>query len=124
MSEKAAKAASDEATGKKRVLTIGEGDEAVTVEIPRKFKRLKFIRALRAGDTPGALDAIWPPTPLTDDKGEPIMGPLGPLVTPHPEAAKLEDVDLDEDELGQVMELIADVLGVQTEGNSSASPTS
>jgi hypothetical protein len=121
--DKAAETANAEANGLKRVLTLGEGEDAVTVEIPRKFKRLKFLRALRQGDTAGALDAIWPPTLITDDKGEPLMGPLGPLVTPHPEVARLEDADLDDEELERVMEALASVLGVQSAGNSSASPS-
>lgn len=122
----AAEAADAEANGVRRVLTIGDGDDAVTVEIPRKFKRLKFLRALRSGNTPGALDAIWPPTPIRDPAtGEPLVTPLGePLVRPHPEAEKLEDADLSEEELGQVIELIAGALGVETAGNSPASPTS
>jgi hypothetical protein len=114
----AAEASEAEAVERVRVLSIGEGDGAVTVQVPRKFKRLKFMRALRAGDMAGALDAIWPPTPILDAQGEPVMGPLGPLVTPHPEAARLEDADLDEEEFQQVFTLLASAMGVETEGNS------
>lgn len=122
----AAETAEAEANGEQvRVLRIGEGDDQVIVEIPRKFKRLKFLRALRTGDTAGALDAIWPPTPIIDPStGQPATTPLGPLVTPHPEVAKIEDADLTEEELGAVMEALGKALGTGSSGNSQPSPSS
>lgn len=122
---KTAEAADAEANGVRRVLTIGEGDDAITIEIPRKFKRLRFVRRLRSGDIGGALDAIWPPTPVVDEKGKPVLDLLGqPVSEPHPEVAKLEDADLTDEEFDQVMEALGSALGVQSAGNSSASPSS
>lgn len=111
--EVAAKAAHAEAEGRVKVLTIGEGDDQIVLEIPRKWKRFKFMRALKRGDIAGAVDAIWPPT--VGEDGEEV---------PHPSVAKLEEADLEDDEFDGVLEVLAKSLGGTSAGNSQASPIS
>ena len=66
---KAVQAAADEGEGRPRTLTFGQGEDAVTVEVPRKWKRFKFMRAMARGDVAGCLDSIWPPTKGKDGEG-------------------------------------------------------
>lgn len=115
MSETQAKAVADEATKALRTLTLGEGGDAVTVEIPRKWKRFKFLRALNRGDIPTALEAIWQPT-VTVVAGETVT-------TDHPSITLLEESDLTQEDFDSAMEQIAEALGGTSGGNSPASPT-
>lgn len=108
----AAEAAEAEATGRRKTVTFGDGDDAITLEIPRKWKRFKFLRALGRGDIGAALEAIWQPIP--DEKGE---------LQTHPSVLALEEVDIDEDDFKIVLEALGEALGGTDAGNSSRSQT-
>lgn len=105
--DRAAQALVAEATGKTRTVTFGAGESALTVQIPRKWKRFKFLRAISSGDIWRALEAVWPPVKGAD----------------NPVLAQLEGLDLEEDEFADAIEQIADALGGTGSGNSEASPS-
>jgi hypothetical protein len=111
---KAVQAAADEGEGRPRTLTFGQGEDAVTVEVPRKWKRFKFMRAMARGDVAGCLDSIWPPTKGKDALGQDVD-------EPHPVVAQIEDLDLDDEEFLAAFEGLADALGGTSAGNSSSS---
>lgn len=115
--EKAAvEAAEAEATGKARTITFGEGEDARTFDLPRKWKRFKFMRALGRGDIAGCLDSIWPPSKAKD----PITGQM--VDKPHPVVEEIEDLDIDEDDFERAFEALGNALGGTSAGNSSSSP--
>jgi len=107
-------AAADEGEKRPRTLTFGEGEGALTVEVPRKWKRFKFMRAMARGDVAGCLDSIWPPTKGKDALGQDVD-------EPHPVVAQIEDLDLDDEEFLAAFEGLADALGGTSAGNSSSS---
>lgn len=109
-----AKAAAEEGAKKPKTITFGEGDDALTVEVPRKWKRFKFMRALARGDVAACLDAIWPPS-----KGKDALGQ--PTEEPHPIVAQVEDLDLDDDEFIAAFEQLGQAMGGTSLGNSSSS---
>lgn len=109
----AVEALKDETAKTPRTITIGDGDDALTLEIPRKFKRFKFMRALSAGDMGRALSAIWQPT--IGEDGEPVD---------HPALEAMDDLELDDDEFNAAMEAIGRAVGGADTGNSGSSPTS
>jgi hypothetical protein len=112
----AVEAAEAEATGKDRTITFGEGDEAATFDLPRKWKRFKFMRALRRGDISGCLDAIWPPSQEKD----PMTGEM--VDKPHEVVEQIENLDIGEDDFEAAFEALGNALGGTTAGNSSSSP--
>ncbi len=87
-------------------VTFGSGEDAVTVELPRKWKRLKLLKAMKYTDIWGALEAIWPPV---DGEQNPVLD-------------QLEEADLDDDDLVAGIEQLGQALGGTSSGNSSASP--
>lgn len=118
----AVEAAVAEAAGTPRAILLG----GRLIEIPRKFKRFKFMRGLSSGDIGRCLEAIWQPVPVVDDGGvqkkDPITGDL--MFTEHPTILLLDDLDLDEDEFNQAMERIGAAVAGASLGNSSTSPAS
>lgn len=90
----AAEKVAEESTGNKRVLSIGDDFSA---EIPRKFKRFKFMRAMSRGDLWAALEAVWPGT--EDEDGNYVNEVLD----------RLENMDVDEDELLAVVEALGKI---------------
>lgn len=115
-------AAEAEAQQTPRTITLG----GETFDIPRKFKRFKFMRGLSSGDIGRCLEAIWQPVPVLDDRGvqekDPITGL--PRVTDHPTILRLDDLDLDEVEFNAAMEAIGAAVAGASLGNSSTSPAS
>ncbi|WP_395109780.1 hypothetical protein [Actinomadura sp. SCN-SB] len=111
----AARAAAAEGDSKPRTITFGDGEDALTVELPRKFKRFKFMRAMARGDVAGCLDAIWPPSKGRDALGQDID-------EPHPTVAQIEDLELDHEEFLDAFEQIGQHFGGTNLGNSSSSP--
>jgi hypothetical protein len=105
-----ATAAADEAGKGPKTLTFGEGEDALTVDVPRKWKRFKFMRAMARGDVAGCLDAIWPPSKGRDALGQEID-------EPHPTVAQIEDLELDDEEFLAAFEGLADALGGTSAGN-------
>lgn len=115
--EKAAvEAAEAEAAGKDRSITFGEGDSAVTFELPRKWKRFKFSRALARGDIAACLDSIWPPSREED----PVTGQM--VDKPHPVVEQIEELDVDGDEFTAALDRLGHALAGTSAGNSSSSP--
>lgn len=112
----AVKAAEAEATGKARTITFGEGDDARTFELPRKWKRFKFMRAIARGDMAACLDSIWPPSKEKD----PLTGQ--DVDKPHPVVEQIEDLDIDEDDFERAFEALGEALGGTSAGNSNSSP--
>lgn len=90
-----AKAIATEVAGKVRTVTFGSGDDALVLDIPRKWKRFKFMRAINSGDLMGALEAVFGLDRL----------------------AEIEDIDVDEDEFGQALEVLGKALGGEDLGN-------
>lgn len=107
--EVAAKAAADESASNRYQLTIGDDFSA---EIPRKFKRFKFMRAMSRGDMWAALEAVWPNE--TDDKGNEV----------NPVLDQLAELDVDEDELLTVVEALGNSLAGTSGKNLPTSPRS
>lgn len=109
MSDKsvAASAVAGEAAGSKYVLTIGDDFSA---EIPRKFKRFKFMRAMASGDLWLALQAVWPDT--EDADGDKV---------PNPVLVELENLDVDDDEMATAIEALGNTLIGSTAKNSKSS---
>lgn len=92
----AAKAASDEATGKTRIFvwkyTDDDGnDQELTLTIPRKYKRFKFSRKLATGDVMGALETVF-----KNQKDA---------------VAQIEEIEMDDDEFELFMERLGEALG-------------
>lgn len=98
--------AGDEAKRREIVFHEGEDDE-LRIELPRKWKRFKFIRALTRGDVFAALESIWPPS--ENDKGEPIDNPV---------LIQLEELDITDEEFEDALQQVAEALGGVTLGNS------
>lgn len=94
---RAAKAASDEATGKSRVFTWkytveNDGvteDRQLELVIPKKYKRFKFARKLASGDVMSALELVFGADAVSD----------------------LEDLEMDDDEFDLFMERLGEALG-------------
>lgn len=80
----------------------------VDLVLPRKWKRFKFMRRLRSGDLWGALEAIWPPAKDENDEEE-----------IHPELAKLEELEVDEDEFRLTIERLGETLMGEGAGKNS-----
>lgn len=79
-----------------RRVTFGAGEEAVTLDIPRKWKRFKFMRRLNSGDMVGALECVFGVEAVE----------------------QLDELDLTEDEFTDSLEVIAKALGGVSMGNS------
>lgn len=92
----AAEAVAAEAEKSPKDVTFGTGEDALTLTIPRKWKRFKFMRALSRGDVAVAMEAVF-----------------GPDM-----AALLEEIEMTEDEFTEAMETIAKAIGGVTVGNS------
>lgn len=92
----AAEAAANEVDDGPRTVTFGTGEKAVTLDIPRKWKRFKFMRRVNAGDIIGALEVVF---------GEECV-------------EQLDDLDVTEQEFTDAIETVAKALGGVTVGNS------
>ena len=90
-----AKDLANEAEKTPRTITIGEGDDAVTLTVPEKWKRLKFLRCVNESDTYGALVAAF-----GDDQ-----------------VVLLEDLDLSRDEFDTTIERLLEALSGMSAGN-------
>lgn len=120
----AAAAVQAEAEPGPRTMAFGSGEDAIVVEIPRKMKRMKFMRAMTRNDIGAALDAIWPPLPVLKD-GTHQKDPLGNLMyEDHPTVVLLDDLDMTEDEFNDAMEKLGMAVAGVTPGNSEPSPSS
>ena len=112
----AAEAAHDEGVDAARTITFGSGDEAATFELPRKWKRFKFMRAMARGDIAGCLDSIWPPSKEKD----PLTGQM--VDKPHPIVEQIENLDIDDDDFAAAFERLGEAVGGTSAGNSDSSP--
>lgn len=81
---------------KRKTVTFGTGDDAITLDIPRRWKRFKFMRRINGGDMIGALECVF---------GADMV-------------ELLDELDLTEDEFTESLEEIASALGGVTVGNS------
>jgi hypothetical protein len=91
-----------EVEGREKLITFGSGADAVTLVVPRKWQRFKFLRRINAGDIIGALEAVFGPE----------------------QVERLDEIDIDPDEFSAVLESLGESLGGTSGGNSQASPTS
>lgn len=120
--EAAVQASEDEARRKPpKVFQVGEDIQLI---LPHRWKRAKFLKAMHRGDLWGAFASIWPDVPVweKDDEGneirDPETGERKPVLDrdgeqemeTHPELAKLEDVDMDEDEFQLLLERLGETL--------------
>lgn len=112
----AAEAAADEGTGAARTITFGSGDDAVSFEVPRKWKRFKFMRALARNDMAGCLDSIWPPSKEKDR----LTGEM--VEVPHPIVAEIEELEITDEDFQAAFEALGHALGGTSAGNSESSP--
>lgn len=87
----AAEAAEAEANGSRRTFQIGD----VVLDVPRKWKRMKFLRLLNSGDLWGAMAIVF---------GE-------------EQVELLEDIELDGEEFQGIAERLGEILGGTTSGN-------
>lgn len=91
MTKSALKAVEDEAAGTDRTFQVGD----VTLNVPRKWKRMKFLRLLNSGDMWGAMTVVFGAE----------------------QVAQLDDVELDADEFQNLAERLGEVLGGTSAGN-------
>ncbi len=120
--EAAVQASHDEAHRKPpKIFQVGDD---ISLVLPTKWKRAKFLKAMHSGDIWGALASIWPDVPVweKDDNGnevrDPETGDRKPVLDrdgeqekeTHPELAKLEEVDMDEDEFQLLLERLGETL--------------
>lgn len=109
--EAPAEAIAAEVAGKTpRTLTFGEGEGAVELEIPRKWKRFKFMRSLARGDISAALESVWLPIKSRDEDGNEV-------VSENPALAVLEELEIDETEFETALERLAEALSGTSAGN-------
>lgn len=85
----------NEAANAAQTVTFGSGDDAVTLIVPKKWKRFKLLRAINSGDILGALEAAFGAE----------------------QVALLDDVDVDESEFLTALESLALALGGTSQGN-------
>jgi hypothetical protein len=85
-----------EAEGGPREVHFGDEDDGVTLVIPRKWKRFKFMRAINRGDVTTALEAVF---------GAEAVVPL-------------DEIDVTEEQFTAALEKIAESLGGVEVGNS------
>lgn len=121
--EAAVQASEDEAHRKPpKIFMVGED---IALVLPRRWKRAKFLKAMHRGDLWGAFASIWPDVPVyetDEDTEEPKRDPETgekipkldrdgePELETHPELAKLEEVDMDEDEFQLLLERLGETL--------------
>lgn len=108
--------ASTSKTLRQLVFNAGEPDEIV-IELPRKYKRFKFLRAIAREDLLGALEAIWPPTKVRLNPGDDVTE------IPHPTLEQLMELDVSDEDFEKALEDIATSLGGISMGNSEGSPS-
>lgn len=92
----AEQAATEAVDGSPRSVTFGQGKDAITLNIPRKWKRFKFMRRLNSGDMVGALEVVF---------GEERV-------------EMLDELEITEEEFTDALETIAQALGGVKVGNS------
>lgn len=112
----AVEAAKDEGEGNARTITFGSGDGAASYELPRKWKRFKFMRALARNDISACLDSIWPPTREKDR----LSGEM--VEVPHPVVTEIEDMEITGEDFQAAFEALGHALGGTSAGNSDSSP--
>lgn len=119
--EAAVDASHDDAKRKPpKIFQVGEDIQMI---LPDKWKRAKFMKAMHNGDLWAAFASIWPDVPVyeTDDDGNPVLDDEGqkipvldrdgdPETETHPELAKLEEVDMTEDEFQLLLERLGETL--------------
>ncbi|MFI0481744.1 hypothetical protein [Actinomadura sp. 9N215] len=92
----------EEAERRETRVTFGDGPDAITLVVPRRWQRFKFLRRINSGDIIGALESVFGVE----------------------QVERLDEIDIDEKEFSDVLETLAEALGGTSAGNSSASPTS
>lgn len=97
---RAAKAASDEATGKTRpfVWTYEDSDgteQTIKLDIPKRFKRLKFAKLMSRNDIMGGLELVFGPAAVEE----------------------LEELDMGQDEFEDFLEKVGEAIGGTTTKN-------
>lgn len=91
-----------EAERREMRVTFGTGPDTVTLTVPRKWQRFKFLRRINSGDVIGALESVF-----------------------GVEAVEaLDEIEIDEHEFNDVLEKLAEALGGTSMGNSQSSPAS
>ncbi|MBT2213457.1 hypothetical protein [Actinomadura sp. NEAU-AAG7] len=91
-----------EAENRATVVTIGDGPDAVTLTVPRKWQRFRFLRRINSGDVIGALESVF-----------------------GAEAVEaLDDIEIDDVQFDEILETLAGALSGTTAKNSVASPNS
>lgn len=83
-------------------ITFGTGPDTVTLTVPRKWQRFKFLRRINSGDVIGALESVFGVEAVES----------------------LDEIEIDEHEFSEVLETLAEALGGTSAGNSQASPNS
>lgn len=110
-----AEASEREATGhtpKIFMVPIEDGED-IQLVLPNRWKRAKFLKAMRSGDIWGALESIWPPVDKPrDEDGEEseTSGDDEDEKVDHPELEKLLEVDMDEKEFRLLLERLGETL--------------
>jgi hypothetical protein len=123
--EEAAKASEVEATNGKAPKIFQVPDTDISLVLPDRWKRMKFLKAMKIGDLWGAFQSIWPDVDgfKKDEYGEEYLldeetGEKIPDVDrdgrrqkeTHPELAKLEECDMDDSEFRLLLERLGETL--------------
>lgn len=85
----------NEVEATRKTVTIGAGDNAVTLTVPEKWKRFKYLRCINSGDTVGALEAAFGPE----------------------QVVLLEDIDVDRNEFDSILDKLVQALSGTSVGN-------
>lgn len=122
--EAAVQASEDDAFRKPPKIFMVTGTD-ISMVIPHRWKRAKFLKAFSRGDIWGAFQSIWPDVPVyekDEETGEEIRDPETgerkpavdrdgePELETHPELAKLEEVDMSEEEFQLLLERLGETL--------------
>lgn len=123
--EEAAKASEMEGTNGKAPKIFQVPDTDISLVLPSRWKRMKFLKAMKIGDLWGAFQSIWPDVDgfekdeygeeylIDDETGEKIPDfdrDGRRQKETHPELAKLEECDMDDKEFRLLLERLGETL--------------
>lgn len=132
-----AEASEVESTNGKAPKIFQVPDTDISLVLPDRWKRMKFLKAMKIGDLWGAFQSIWPDVDgfKKDEYGEEYLldeetGEKIPDIDregrrnkeTHPELAKLEECDMDDSEFRLLLERLGETLMGRKSAAGKAGP--
>jgi hypothetical protein len=132
-----AEASEVEATNGKAPKIFQVPDTDISLVLPDRWKRMKFLKSMKMGDLWGAFQSIWPDVDgfKKDEYGEEYLldeetGEKIPDIDregrrakeTHPELAKLEECDMDDSEFRLLLERLGETLMGRKSAAGKAGP--